>query len=342
MAALEEVTLSKATGRHVTVHTIGSGGVEDLSSNIDDAELSWGLLRCQTGEGAFTRETIVAVVCHGADMPSEEDGQMSFSSVVLQLLGTADVTLHVRRGQELPEQLSTALASMTPSLEDPALRPGQCNLSAEQAVNAVGNELSPYNWVLLEPTGLNLHRAGCGGLDELKECLLSDKVMFGLLQFSFPRSDGAPPIVKNLFIHWIGPKVSVVRRGQWNSKLEEAALKIRESCDFAFRKTAYVLDDLDLPQLIEELGRVTCVTSSDTRQLTADWYLEGLQIMRQEIQATPVDVFGQMCNDESQSDSKPILRESAKHAIRIVREKGRQWKWVLLTHAGHWATSGGA
>jgi len=351
MAEAQGAKHSMIAERQVTVHTIGSGGVEDLSNHIDDATLSWALLRCQAREGT-SHDKIVAVACHGADMPAMEQKHMlSLSSHVLQYLGTADVTLCVKRGRQLPEQLSAALEFGVSGddfigrvAKEDSMSAGSCGLDVDQALSAVGNKLSPYNWVLLEPTKLELHNTGCGGLDELQECLPADKVMFGVLRFSFPRDNGAPPIVKYLFIHWIGPKVSVVRRGQWNSKLEEAALRIRKFCDFSFRKTAYLLDDLNLPHLIQELGRVTCVTCSDTRQFSADWYFEGLQVAKQGIADQPtisLVAADSLCNAESQSHLKPVLRESAEHAVKIVREKGRQWKWVLFTVAACGSPSSG-
>jgi hypothetical protein len=211
-------------------------------------------------------------------------------------------------------------------------------MSAEQALSAIGNASNPHNWLLLEPMGLQVHRTGCGGLDEMRQWLPDDSVMFGVLRFYFPRESSAPPIVKYLFVHWIGSKVSVVRRGQWNSKLEKAALKIRSACDFAFRKTAYALEDLQLVDVIEELRRVTCITSSDTRQLSVEWYSEGLQIATEESTAQKYVARSQnsTCTDQSPDDelqlsTKPFLRDSAQHAIKLVREDGRQWKWVLLT-----------
>merc|ERR1712048_71025 len=139
-------------------------------------------------------------------------------------------------------------------------------MSASEALRNVGQDLTSFNWALLEPTKVNLYHAGFGGLEEMKTYLASDKVLFGVLRFSFPRDCDAPPIVKFLFVHWIGSEASAVRRGQWNSKLEAAASAVRKACDFAFRKTAYIPEDLMLDGLIEELARVTCATSSDTRQ----------------------------------------------------------------------------
>lgn len=342
MANVQEARQTSAMDREITVHTIGNGGVEDLSVRMDDLALSWALLRCETNNGTSGQDKMVAVACHGVSMSVEDREQMlSLSARVLHLFGKADITLQVTSGKELPQRLYEALANGDDSgrtdVKEPVTELPVGVQKADEALRALADESSSHNWILLEPTKLELHRAGCAGLDELKEWLPADKVMFGALRFSFPRTHSAPPIVKYLFIHWIGPKVSVIRRGQWNSKLEGAALKMRSSFDCAFRKTAYTLEDLELPDLIDELGRVTCITSADTRQFSVDWYLEGLVLARQSVARPPTKVKpvpacgGDAPDSESQSPFKPFLRKSAQDAIQVVREHGRQLTWVLLT-----------
>jgi hypothetical protein len=332
-------------GQQVAVRAVGNGGEDELSAHINGTEACWALLRCPASQGA-SKEKLVTITCAGAGPSAAESKEMlSLSSHVLQLFGPSDFSLDIAHGQELAGQLDVALSQPDThniSVAGTLFAPGdaaELEAKAERALHAIGNEGSSCNWVLLEPAKLQLHGAGCGGLEELKEHLLTDKVLFGVLRFTFPRAEPAPPIVKYLFVHWIGSKVSVVRRGQWNSKLEDAALKIRKFCDFAFRKTAYAFEDLELAHLIGELGRVTCVTSSDTRQFSVDWYLESLGPYEHEV---PLQLTTQRDSaplDEDISDNKwlcvsdPLLRESAKHVIQVVREQGRQWTWVLLALA---------
>jgi len=315
--------------------------MDDLSNIMADAGSSWALLRCEKRERCGDREKIVAVACNVEDGLSLE--MSSLSDHVLHLLGVADITLHVTNGKDLPAKLRSALEAC----KDVPRCVAESEWSAQQALDAMEKDSSPYNWVLLEPTKLDLHSAGCGGLDELKECLPADKVLFGVLRLCFPRESGAPPIAKYLFIHWIGPKVSVVQRGRWNSKLEDAVSKVRKSCDLSFRKTAYCLEDLHISSLIEELARVTCVISSDTRQLSVEWYLEGLGnggelVTREDAPQSTTQSTKLFCDGELSLGLQPSLRESAAHAIKIVREQGRQWKWVLLTMECRAPSSGGA
>merc|ERR1719235_2076357 len=54
--------------------------------------------------------------------------------------------------------------------------------TVSEALHAVGNSAGPYNWVLLDSMGLELHNAGCGGLEEMRQWLGEDKVLFGALR----------------------------------------------------------------------------------------------------------------------------------------------------------------
>lgn len=339
--------------QYVILPTFGSGGIDELCKHIDDAAPSWALLRIQTGSGASTRERIVTVAIQGVNTSAAESEKLdSLTSHIFEMLGDADVKLQVQRGQDLTEKLLVASdfekveggCCEEPSRVHYATKAVESKESADSALTSVCADLSSHNWALLEPTDLALYRAGCGGLDELKEWLPADKVLFGILRFSFPREDCAPPIVKHMFIHWIGQNVSVIRRGQWNSKLENAVSVIRKTCDFAFRKTAYVLGDLALEDLVAELARVTCAASSDTRQLSAAWYLEGLQTSRQDClesgNFSRVD-SGHTC--ETLARERIFLPESAKRAISKVRDGDCHWRWIHLKVAeGKVPSSGGA
>lgn len=149
----------------------------------------------------------------------------------------------------------------------------QVAMKVQETLSSMAQASSTLNWIMLEPTHLDLHGAGRGGLEELKLHLPPDKVMFSVLRCLFPRS--GKPIVKRIFIHWIGPEVSPVKRGRWNSRLEAAMSTVRNSMDFAFTKTAYTIEDLDLADLMRELSKVTYDREAGGRELSAEWCLEG-------------------------------------------------------------------
>eukprot|EP00930_Biecheleria_cincta_P070029 TRINITY_DN576_c0_g1_i1.p1 TRINITY_DN576_c0_g1~~TRINITY_DN576_c0_g1_i1.p1 ORF type:complete len:407 (-),score=69.04 TRINITY_DN576_c0_g1_i1:143-1363(-) len=181
------------------------------------------------------------------------------------------------------EALSDSYASQThytATLSQHSFKPtdksAQCTMSMQEALTALGQTKMPVNWVLLESSKLGLHMAGCGGLEDMKSWLLSDKVMFGIVKLLFPRRDG-PPIEKQVFIHWIGSAVPPVQRGHWNSNLDEAASVVRIYCDFSLRRTAYELEDLDLSDLITELSRLTYDKDFGDKKLSLDWYMQGLE-----------------------------------------------------------------
>merc|ERR1712048_1538602 len=115
------------------------------------------------------------------------------------------------------------------------------------------------------------------------------------------------------------------------------------------------LEDLDLGNLIEELGRVTCVTSSDTRQFSEDWYWECVHAASP---GSPMPTSAAKALDNKYNGYVPLERESVlkrlplelesplervAHAIKTVREEDCQWKFLILTLAERrTSTSGGA
>merc|ERR1712023_494439 len=85
MATSSDTAKATQVEREIVVNNIGHGGIEELSQQIDDAALSWALLRHETAEGTSGQELMVAIACHGADMPGEDHKDVSdFSAQVLQ------------------------------------------------------------------------------------------------------------------------------------------------------------------------------------------------------------------------------------------------------------------
>jgi len=139
------------------------------------------------------------------------------------------------------------------------------NISLEEALQGVSADQGNYNWLLLDAARLSLHKAGQGGFDEMKDHLADDRVLFGLLRLTFGTSGVSQAgravrgIVKYVFVHWVGPRVSIVRRGVWNARSGEVGALIGKWCAVNFRREAHGLADLQLDDIILELRRLTVV-----------------------------------------------------------------------------------
>eukprot|EP00930_Biecheleria_cincta_P016733 TRINITY_DN13500_c0_g1_i1.p1 TRINITY_DN13500_c0_g1~~TRINITY_DN13500_c0_g1_i1.p1 ORF type:complete len:387 (-),score=65.67 TRINITY_DN13500_c0_g1_i1:204-1364(-) len=202
-------------------------------------------------------------------------------------------------------------------------------MKVQEALSSVAQSSSTLNWIMLEPAHLDLHGAGHGGLEELKLHLALDKVMFAVLRCTFPRT--GKPIIKRIFIHWIGPEVSPVKRGRWNSRLEAAMSTVRKSMDFAFTKTAYSIEDLDLAELMSELCRVTYDREAKGRELSAEWYLEGFASDGLPLVSSSASVCSLVQEDES-TDCGSALTTPSKLEVDAPARSIDEPTALALTH----------
>jgi len=207
----------------------------------------------------------------------------------------------------------------------------------------VGAERGPYNWVLLEPPKLTLHNAGYGGLEEMKEWLPTDKVLFGALRLSFGGPQGrmnrngndftvgrtiSTGLTKHVLIHWVGPKVSAVRRGLANSKWQQAASLISQSCTVTFRREAHDLRDLELDHMVCELRRLTVVDSFGVNGALANRINteEYIAVLEEELRERRRSVKSEPAEVEEPKRELPDPRT----AVEAVRAASGAWNWVLL------------
>lgn len=321
------------------VLAVGTGGVAELSAQLDDRTVSWALLRFQIGSGTFMRTKLVVLHCNGNAAPVMLRGWLNArSQEVLRLIGDVHATIEVQSASELSidsvcerllplfngddlnysakdlhaeyekmvqllkqqeaekaEKAKEKRRSCTdegtgrrvslPALEavpepvaeevpEPPAAPLELAhveekevlpevTSAHEALQSVSADAGTFNWLLLEPVNLKLHRVGAGGLDDMKEHLANDKVLFGIIRLNFGtgRSAGgrSTGITKHVLVHWVGPAVSNVRRGVWNSKLKQAAAFLGGNCSVSFCRQALSAEDLHLDNLIKELRRYTVV-----------------------------------------------------------------------------------
>jgi len=216
-------------------------------------------------------------------------------------------------------------------------------VSLEDAFSQVGSAWGERNWAIIDAANMEaVFDSGCGGLEEMKDALAPDKVLFGGMRFTFPRED-SPPIIKFLLVHWIGPQVSAVKRGQLNAKLDDAKSKMRNHFDCTLQKTAYDLDDLDAMELINELKRLVYDTGSGGMKISLEWYFQGIQA-EMEAQAAriaaasapaPAAVEDARAEAEPEAAPEPVPAPRVKQpevaeALASIREEGGLWNWTIL------------
>lgn len=264
------------------------------------------------------------------------------------------------------EEEAAKAASQLQQLERPALNSRHCaDISLEEALQGVSCDRGDYNWLWLDPARLTLHKAGQGGFDEMKDHLAEERVLFGVLRLTFGSGvsevgRSAKGITKHVFIHWVGPRVSVVRRGVWNARSGEVGAIISKWCAVNFRKEAHSEADLQLDDIIMGLRRLTVVdgvavtdgvaasrisveeyrfamaeeareraAEQERRQQSAEEPKQeketgkwGLQLLE--------DVKEEVREDQAAVDDKekPALPDMMS-AVEAVREPAGTWNWVL-------------
>uniref|UniRef100_A0A7S1MMH2 ADF-H domain-containing protein n=1 Tax=Alexandrium catenella TaxID=2925 RepID=A0A7S1MMH2_ALECA len=205
--------------------------------------------------------------------------------------------------------------------------PGR-RVTAAGALAAVAKSRGQYNWVLLEPTQLELHNAGYGGLDELKAWLEDDKVLFGVIRFSFGNGKSSDTdCVKYVFVHWVGPSVPAVRRGQWNMQHKEADTMVRKFCTvIIMQKEVHTPSDLDVGQIISEIQRLSVVDGTaggSADSISLDKYIAALEEeCREGMQADVSD---------GEEGAAPQALPDVSAAVEAVRKADDgAWNWLLL------------
>ncbi|KAK7226987.1 hypothetical protein V2G26_014990 [Clonostachys chloroleuca] len=88
----------------------------------------------------------------------------------------------------------------------------------QRALESVQSHNNPDGWFLLSSAGdrsnkLVLFAEGKNGLDELKDKLVDDQVLYGYQRIEY-NNDTESKRVKFVVIVWIGPEVKVMRRAR--------------------------------------------------------------------------------------------------------------------------------
>ncbi|CAK9035080.1 unnamed protein product [Durusdinium trenchii] len=275
------------------------------------------------------------------EVKRKEDLHLDFMCERLMKVLTADVMEKSMSAEALRKDYEALIAerklrkaTSQKSVGPRTAKENQKQISVDRALAAVGDATGPYNWVLLEPEKFELHNAGYGGLLEMKVWLAEDLVLFGVIRFTFGRETASsvegmtasPKVVKYIFVHWVGPNVSAVRRGKWNAKQQQADAQVRAICSITFRREAHSLDDLDLADLISELWRLAVVdgaiTDAGKSQISVEEYMASLALEQQKQLEAELEEFG--------SDSASRMCTDLHTCVDSVREAGGEMNWVLL------------
>jgi len=133
-----------------------------------------------------------------------------------------------------------------------------------------------------------------------------------------------------VFVHWVGPKVSTVKRGQFNSKRGAAEAQVRASCaGLTFTKEVHELEDLNLEELIQELKRLSIVDGqggSETalNAISVDEYMATLEKEREEQLKAEMGDLGQEAIEE------PPLPEIRTGVNDVRKQANGIWNWIII------------
>jgi len=248
-------------------------------------------------------------------------------------------------------EAAEATAAPAESADGAAEKGEPTDVPIDKVLTAVADQKGEFNWAILEPTKLALHNAGCGGFEEMKDWFEPNKVMFGVIRVSV----GAG-ISKQVFIHWIGPEASTVKKGQWNSKVPAAQEKIRGFLSINHSMTAHGIEDLDLAEMMKELKMLTYGTEefeAKEKDVSAlkEHHLEEVDAVRGHVKQVMADITRaessrkiieeppkeeheiEVDEDEEEAEEEVYVPPLAE-AMSDLRKKDGQWNWVLLKVKG--------
>jgi len=345
----------------VSLLGVGAGGVLELQKHLDDASVCWALLRFDVGRGTFVRSKLVAIKCNGERVPVMTRGKMNaLAPKVYSLFGDVHATIEVSTTKEITaESLCARLMSVfrgddigfsaqamkeeyakrlgrerSQSFQldgSPPLAKKMRPVDTVETLQAVSKDRGQYNWALLNPRSLKVQEAGYGGLEEMRSYLVDDEVLFGVLRLNFGLGSEDPDqstsqrgLAKHVFVHWVGPGVSVVKRGLANARMQEASDAISSFCFLTLRKEAHCKKDLDLASIIVDLRRLT-VTDA-VGHCAADWLSEEAYnaTLDYEVRCRAFAEF-----DVISSDAAPDLPDAGA-AVDNVRKSEGSWNWMLI------------
>jgi len=122
--------------------------------------------------------------------------------------------------------------------------------SADKVLKLVRDAKGPLNWALVkaDAKNLTLHNGGGGSVEQMREWLAEDEVLFGLVRMGF--GSGRFRRTYWLFVHWIGPNTPTVKKGRDNANVDAMKTLCRP---FACAIAANDMDEIELVAVIERM-----------------------------------------------------------------------------------------
>lgn len=349
----------------VAVRAYGNGGLEEFKSNLDDSEVSYGVVKMTFGSGSFARPKNIFVHFNGANcgavkrgranakLPRAE-GELKPTHASIKVETVEEVTEEYFR-QELSSKFmdDSHLASMTTFTIGAKVEYHKAAIEAETkkaegpvrrtATEMGGNDAvrcaemvrdikGPFNWILVKPNPktLTLHNAGGGSVEEMRNWLPDDEVLYGLVRMGF--GTGRFRRTYWWLVHWTPDNVSAVKRGKANSC--KGSMQERLS-PVSLTITASHLDDITLPVVIANLKRTVVVegrAQADGGGGGDAFSLESFEQALREEQAENCDFFG-VPPDEEAAQETPVEQEvlSANAVLHKILSDNDPANWGIFS-----------
>lgn len=277
----------------VNVMSYGNGGIAEFATNLDNKQVSYGVVKMTFGSGSFARPKNIFVHFNGAECGAVKRGRANAKLPRAEReLKPTHAQIKVETVDEVTEEYFTSelsskfmddshLASMTTfsigtkvqyhnavieaeaakaeGTETVARTAAEMNISAARALEMVRDIKGPFNWILVKPKGtkLELHNAGAGSVEEMREYLVEDEVLFGLVRMGF--GTGRFRRTYWWFAHWSPDNVGAVKRGKANSAKGKMQDQLKP---FSLGISASHEEEITLEAVIDRLKRAVVVEGS--------------------------------------------------------------------------------
>eukprot|EP00928_Gymnodinium_smaydae_P000036 TRINITY_DN10018_c0_g1_i1.p1 TRINITY_DN10018_c0_g1~~TRINITY_DN10018_c0_g1_i1.p1 ORF type:complete len:425 (-),score=87.50 TRINITY_DN10018_c0_g1_i1:223-1497(-) len=225
----------------------------------------------------------------------------------------------------------------------PKMRKAWTTTSCDCALGAVAMPRGRYNWAVLDHD-LELYNAGLGGVEEMRDFLEPDQVMFAVFRMHFDKA------YKHVFVHWVGPNVPAVKKGIWNSRLADAEELIRDHMAICLQMNVYELEELETEEILLELERLSnmgdrfgSVVRLNLADLTKDYYKEVVadvkrvsQTLEDTDESLPV-IVEELENLVGSDEHNPltatvdrIALPTPEDCVDAVRKVDGDWDWMIM------------